>query len=277
MVDLTQLATGLLLGLAMAGGGYWRGALDRSGAIAAAVVGTLVFGLGGWPWGVLLVAFFVISSALSVYGRARKAEVAADKFSKGGRRDWAQVLANGGWLTLLALLIPFQPGASWLFPAATGALAAVTADTWATELGTLSNVPPRLITTGRTVPPGTNGGVTLLGTTAAIVGGLFIGSLASSLGLIGMVPDLDVGARWLVPIAGAAGLAGAMVDSLLGATVQQVYHCPLCDSETERERHDCGTATHTLRGWSWMDNDMVNFLASTAGSLAAVWLALLAA
>lgn len=268
-----QWTLALLLGVLMAAGGYWRRALSASGASAAAVVGALTFGAGGWAWGVLLVAFFVASSALSLYSPRHKAAVADENFAKGSRRDWAQVVANGGWGTLLALLMWFDPS-QWLFAAFVGTMATVTADTWATELGTLSRQPPRLITTGRVVPPGTSGGVSVLGTVAAASGGLFIGTLALALVGLGGAPLLLVPAQWLPLIAAGSGLAGALFDSLLGATVQRINHCPRCDKETERDIHGCGTATHPLRGWAWMDNDMVNLLASVVGSVVAVWLAL---
>jgi uncharacterized protein (TIGR00297 family) len=274
MNALIQFFLGLLIGIIMAAGGYQKQALSRSGALAAAVVGTVIFGLGGWAWGVLLVTFFVASSALSFYNPRRKAEVAAEKFDKGSRRDWAQVVANGGWATLLALLMSWQP-AFWLFPAMVGTMATVTADTWATELGTLSKNWPRLVTTWREVPPGSNGGVSALGTIAALVGGLFIGSLAFVLVSLGGAPLLSFNPLWLPSLAAVSGLAGAFTDSLLGATVQRIYYCPRCDSETERTLHGCGTATHPLRGWRWMDNDMVNFLSSVVGSAVAAWLALL--
>src|SRR5438093_5230732 len=44
-----------------------------------------------------------------------------------------------------------------------GALAAAAADTWATEIGAFSPFAPRLITSGRQVPRGTSGGITVLG------------------------------------------------------------------------------------------------------------------
>ena len=273
MSSPAQLLLGLALGAAMAVGGYWRGALSRSGAVAAAIVGTLIFGLGGWAWGILLVAFFVTSSALSAYNPRRKATIAEEKFDKGSRRDVGQVLANGGWAALLALLAWAQPESPWLFPAIVGALATVTADTWATELGTLSATPPRLITTGRPVPAGTSGGLSLIGTLASIGGGLMIGSLAAALAALGGAPALRLDPQWLPLIGAVGGLAGSLTDSLLGATVQRIYFCPRCHSETERAIHRCGTATQPLRGWPWMDNDAVNFLASAIGSLVAVWLA----
>lgn len=267
-----QLLIGLGLGLLIAGLGYWRRALSRSGALAAVVVGAVVFGLGGLAWGVLLVAFFSSSSLLSSYSPARKAQV-VEKFEKGSRRDATQVLANGGWVTLLAVLAWFRP-APWLFPAAVGALAAANADTWATELGVLSPTPPHLITTGEPVPPGTSGAVSRLGTMAALTGALFIGFVATATAVAGYAgPRFDQPPAWSGLFGTAGGLVGALFDSVLGATVQRINYCPRCEEETERRIHRCGTATSPLRGWPWLDNDWVNFLATVAGSLVAGLLA----
>ena len=64
-----------------------------------------------------------------------------------------------------------------------------------------------------------------------------------------------------------SGLAGSLADSLMGATLQAIYYCPTCEKETERRIHSCGTATLPLRGISWFDNDVVNFLATLFGAL----------
>ncbi|MDQ7030331.1 MAG: DUF92 domain-containing protein [Ardenticatenia bacterium] len=267
-----RLLLGLVLGGCVGGVGVWRRWLRRDGGVAATLVGATVFTFGGWGWAVLLVLFFVASSLLSKYGAARK-EIAVSRVTKGGPRDAAQVLANGGWLALLALWQAYQP-APWVPLAAIGALAAVTADTWSTELGLLSPTPPRLITSGRTVPPGTNGGITLLGLLGAATGASLMGFVAGLLVLVGSVPaDLSPGRLAAVTV--ASGLVGTGVDSLLGATLQAVRWCPLCQEETEQDPHTCGTATHALRGWPWLDNDVVNAVSSVAGSFAAVLLALL--
>jgi uncharacterized protein (TIGR00297 family) len=250
---------GFLLG-ALIGGLAWRvRALSASGAIAAAVSGGLIFGLGGVSWAVLLLAFFISSSGLSRAFSRQKAGV-NEKFSKGNRRDWGQVLANGGLGALLAVAHGLFPAQPWPWLAYAGAMAAVNADTWATELGVLSPHPPRRITTGRVVERGASGGISLLGTLAALAGGLLIG------GFMAVFAD-GRGILFALGIVPLAGLMGSLFDSFLGATVQVIYRCPACDKETERyPRHLCGTLTYRIRGWRWLNNDWVNFACSLVGA-----------
>lgn len=254
-----QLLLALLLSGLIAALAYWRGSLARSGAAGALLVGTLVYGFGGWVWGVLLALFFVSSSLLSHYKEQEKQAV-AEKFDKGHRRDMGQVLANGGAGALVALLHGWFPLAVWL-PLFVGTMATVTADTWATELGTLSQRPPRLITSGRVVPVGTSGGISLFGTAVSFAGGLLIGLTA------GLLTQSNVSTLALT--GGIGGLAGSLFDSFLGATVQQIYFCEQCQKETEKKVHH-GQPTRPLRGWRWMNNDLVNFLASVFGGITAV-------
>lgn len=179
--------------------------LTRRGAVAALAVGLVtVYGFGWRGFGLLL-AFFVSSSLLS----------------EPTTRNARQVLANGGIAALAAML------GSWV--AFSGALAAATSDTWASEIGRHSRKPPRLITNGTPVPAGTDGGITLLGTAGGIAGALFIAVLARVL-----VPG-----RVLMAVA-VAGIAAMLLDSLLGATLQG-----------------------RLR---WLDNDAVNLAATAAGA-----------
>lgn len=242
---------------------YRLGALSRRGAWAATLTGGLIFGLGGWPWAALLLVFFASSSGLSRTFRKSKAAV-NEKFSKGSQRDAVQVLANGGLGALLAVTTFLLPKADWMWIAYMGAMAAVNADTWATELGVLSKSEPRLITSGRRVERGTSGGISLTGYLAALAGAVLIG-LVAALYSPGM-PFL-----LLVGISIFGGLAGSTLDSLLGATLQAIYWCPQCQKETERyPTHICGTPTTKLRGLDWLNNDVVNFACSLAGAASAV-------
>ena len=260
-----ELVGGLALSLLIGVAGYKRGALNGSGLLGALITGTLIFGLGGWEWGALLILFFISSSALSFY-RARDKERLAEKFAKGHRRDLGQALANGGLAASLATLSQLRPHPLW-FVACAGAMAAVNADTWATELGVLNARPPRLITTGRRVEVGASGGVTWLGTEASLGGALLIG-LTGGLGLLALGQSwTEAGALLLAATVG--GLAGSLADSLLGATAQAIYWCDACQKETERKVHRCGTQTRQLRGCRWLGNDLVNFIASAVGALVA--------
>jgi uncharacterized protein (TIGR00297 family) len=262
---MPPLLIGFLLALLISALAYAVRALDFSGAVAATALGALVFGLGGLDWALVLIAFFVSSSLLSRLAKQRKSSLQA-VFSKGGRRDAAQVLANGGIAGGIVLLHALFPQAGVLWAAFAGALAAVNADTWATELGVLSRTPPRLITSGKPVERGTSGGISLIGTLAAAGGALFVGVIAA------LLTPLEQSLAFVF-IAGISGLLGSLVDSLLGATLQAIYHCPACSKFTERHPfHTCGTKTSLARGLVWMNNDVVNALCSLAGALVAAGL-----
>jgi uncharacterized protein (TIGR00297 family) len=238
------------------------------------LVGTVIFGFGGWAWGAVLITFFVLSSLLSSFRAAAKQELAVT-FAKGGQRDLGQVLANGGAGALTALVYPFAPLPA-VVAAFVGAMASVNADTWATELGVLSRRRPRLLTTWREVEPGTSGAVSMQGTIATLAGALTIGlatllylgleGLAGGQGISALGPDCS----WLLPAAALGGLAGSLFDSLLGATVQAMYYSPGRQKETERRIDPDGASNRFLRGWPWMGNDQVNFLASILGAAVSV-------
>jgi len=186
--------------------------LTGRGVVAALAVGIATAWGMGWRGVLLLLAFFV-SGSLLTHG--------------GGQRTERQVLANGGVAALAAL------AGSW--PAFAGSLAAATADTWATEIGRYSRTSPRLITNGRPVPAGTDGGITLLGTAAGIAGAGFVALLTL---------------LWQSPAAIAvacAGIVGMLLDSVLGATVQGAFR--------------------------WLDNDAVNLATTCSGAIIALALA----
>ncbi len=258
-MSIERILLGLMLGVGFSALAYLMGHLTVSGALTATLVGGISFGLGGLTPAVLLILFFLSSSALSRLGVERKQALAAT-FAKGGRRDTGQVLANGGIPVILAVLYGLTESGLW-FAGLVGALAASTADTWATEIGVLAQRQPFLITTGKRVEAGTSGAVTPEGTLAALGGAGVIGSVAWLMDEKGS----------LVVIALVAGVIGALFDSLLGATVQAIYYCSTCDKETERyPTHTCGSETHILRGWPWLNNDGVNLASSVIGGLMAM-------
>jgi uncharacterized protein (TIGR00297 family) len=257
---MLQLLSGFLLALLIAFAALRAHSLNRSGAWGALLVGTVIFGLGGWQWAILLLAFFISSSLLTRSFRMRKLRL-NEKFDKGGQRDIGQVLANGGIASIFAGLHFFFPQAAWTWIAFAASLAAVNADTWATELGVLNPSMPRLITSWKPVELGTSGGISVFGTCAAAGGALVIGVLA---GLVA-----ENGNFWMVAgIASLGGLLGSLFDSFLGATVQAIYRCPQCEKETEKHPlHTCGSKTVQVRGWKWLNNDMVNVGCAVVGAL----------
>ena len=269
-LPLLQLLVGFLVAVVISLLAYFTRSLGKSGTLAACLLGTVIFGLGGVPWAVLLLAFFISSSLLSRFSKNRKAAL-NEKFSKGSQRDFGQVAANGGiagLCVLLSLLFP-QSSLPWFAFAAT--LAAVNADTWATELGVLGREQPCLITTGVPVEKGTSGGVSWFGTLFAALGAVFIALPAVLLWPGGMLTHGPMAALlWFFGIT-LAGLAGSLVDSLLGATLQAIYYCPACEKETERDPlHSCSTPTRQVRGLRWLNNDWVNTICAASGAILAL-------
>ena len=271
--SILQLTIGFILAALVAWGATRAHSLSRSGGWGALLTGTLIFGLGGWQWAVLLLGFFISSSLLTrLFGK--KKHSLNEKFDKGGVRDIGQVLANGGAASLFAVLHFIFPQAGWTWLGFAASMAAVNADTWATELGVLSPVKPRLLTTWKQVDRGTSGAISLAGTLAAAGGAGFIALLAGlcspSLGLTGIPTTLAV-----IGIILLSGVAGALFDSLLGATVQAIYRCPQCDKETEKHpQHTCGTETVQVRGWKWLNTDLVNVGCAVMGAVVGVVLVL---
>jgi uncharacterized protein (TIGR00297 family) len=248
-----QVAIGVVLAAVVALVAYRAGALSRSGAIAAFVVGAIVFGAGGWPGAALLLAFFIPSSLLSRIGKSRKRAI-GEGIEPEPRNGW-QVLANGAVAAVCALAGLHE--GSRVAAAFAGAFAAASADTWGTEIGILSGRAPVSLLTLRGVAPGRSGGVTPLGLIASIAGAFLVAGVAALLGLASL---------WIVT---AGGVAGALLDSLLGGSLQALRWCPRCHCDCETRLHACGAVTELRRGAGWMENDAVNFAATLCGAAVA--------
>jgi len=250
-------------------------ALTPGGAVAAWVVGTIVFGVGGVAFTVPLLAFFVTSSALSRIKSERKRGASA-AYAKTGARDAWQVLANGATPACLAVACTLtapsaQPTTRDWFLLYLCAIALITADTWATEIGSLAAPTPRLITTLRPVAAGTSGAVSLLGTAAAVAGAAFIPAVS----LVSW-PRGSVALLWPLDLAEAlavawAAVVGCLLDSVLGATLQVQYRCRRCGGLVESATH-CGAAGARARGLTWLGNDAVNLISSVAAVVAGWYL-----
>ena len=148
-----------------------------------------------------LVALFLLTFAATHYKRHTK-EAAGMAEPRSGRRA-SQIIANLGAAGLCA--------ATGFYPGALAALAEATADTLSSEVGQALGGPTRLLTTLRSVAPGTDGGISLRGTAAGLVGA----ALVTHAGVSGLPSSHAAG---LIFIAAAAGL---LFDSLLGATLER--------------------------------------------------------
>ncbi|GIV15809.1 MAG: hypothetical protein KatS3mg022_1244 [Armatimonadota bacterium] len=229
--------------------------LSVSGAAAAFVVGWVTLAGGGWQGTAVLLTFFVTSSVLSRWRAAHKKRM---EFltARGSQRGATQVLANGGVASLCIALYTLTGEACWWL-AFVGAYTAANADTWSSEIGALSTTPPRHILTGRILRAGDSGGVTSLGFLAGGAGSVVIAGIAW------LVHPMPLAQALVVAL---GGMAGNLLDSLLGATLQARYRCKRCGEVVEKREH-CGLAATQLSGWRWINNDMVNLLCTLAGAL----------
>lgn len=225
--------------------------LSLDGARAGAVLGTVVFGLGGLSV-TFLVLFFFLSSTLISRDDEIDWESIPYNNARRMRRDGLQVWSNGFWLSVFLMLgFIFDAEVFWI--GAVSALSTATADTWATELGSRRFRARTYLLNGlQEVDPGTDGGVSLPGTVATLAGSLSISFFAVYLF------SLPLSAFYIIF---AAGFLGCLADSYFGATFQhknRAISLPFLESGR----------TETV------DNNMVNFMSTGVGSLLAIILTL---
>ena len=208
----TQLLTALLVTVAFAALAYALGMISRSGAVGGIVVGTTIYASLG-PRGFQVLALFVVGGSLLTrlgYGSKHRTGTAQEH---GGRRGARNALANCAVAVLCALLAA-ATGSDVFTAAFVASLGAAFADTSESEIGQLFGRTPRLITTLRKVPPGTDGAISLPGTLAGVLAACLIAALALALGLLGS-PQTAL----LVAI---AALLGTAADSLIGARYPRI-------------------------------------------------------
>lgn len=254
-----QMIVAFILGILIGLFSFFFNFLSLSGSIATFLLAVIVYGIGGWLWTVPILMFFIASSLLSKYGKAKKKRLELI-FDKSSKRDSGQVAANGGLAGMIIVLWFCFPDWEQLYLLYLASIAAVTADTWGTEIGTLLKGKPRSIITLRPVDVGTSGGVSLAGFAGGAVGA---GLIAASAAIFDSAMITWSIALKLV----LSGVIGSIVDSLLGATVQAQY-VTAEGGITERTTID-GVLTTLVRGFRWMNNDLVNLSCGLSGALVA--------
>lgn len=247
-----RIVLGLLAALIIASAAFLSNRLSLDGAASAVVLGGFVFGLGGIPAAALVLVFFVTGTLITDSGPIETPGKPAVSVES-PRRDGLQVWANGFWFAIFVFM-GFLYDAPLFWTGAAGALATATADTWGTELGSKRFEAPTFLLKGwQRVPPGTEGGISVPGTLASIGGSLVISLTAL------IFFSLDVTAFFCIFL---AGFLGSLSDSYLGATLQ-------------RQNYVIGTTRFSRFETVVFDNNIVNWTATGAGSLAAIILNLL--
>ena len=251
---LFQFSLGLVLAGIVAVLSYRAKFLTANGSVSTFLLAGFIFGLGGWKWSIPILTFFILSSLLSKV-RKEKNAVVESYFEKSGTRDFMQVFANGGLGGVLVIMNTISPS-EWFFYGYVASLAAVCADTWSTELGTLKVNKTYNILNFKPVSQGMSGGISLPGTLGGLAGAIVI----AISGLFFFESNMLL----LTIIIVISGFAGGLFDSILGATVQVQYKCKVCGDVTENAHH-CGEKAQKFRGFEIINNDFVNFLSGVFG------------
>ena len=184
---------------------YKRKSLDLLGTLIMIVMGITIIFSAGVHWLVLIVLFLILSLIATKFSKSYKSQLGEYE----GTRTAKNVISNGIVAFLMAAFggyyTPFVGGFI-------GAVATATADTLASEIGVLQQ--PRLITTLKKVPPGTDGGISILGTAVGIIGAGIIGFASW---ILGIMPE----PLTAIKIAVISGTVGYFMDSILGATLER--------------------------------------------------------
>lgn len=294
---ITRVIVAFVLSTFLAIRGYYYKNLSLSGAFAAFFIGFLTLSTS-YRFGFILIYFYMSSSKFTKYYKEYKMTIADEK---NGERNVTQVLASSFLATGVAVCYYIYVGedshivinpsntedvikinvfggelsitrhylAAMLWYAYLGHYSCATGDTWASELGVLARNPPRLITTFfvTEVPPGTNGGMSLLGTMASAVGGASTGLVFYCMSFL--IPGSPVVSQLPMVILGLlCGFVGSFLDSLLGGLFQASYFC----RETKRCVRTKRGDSILVCGRDWLSNETVNFLSIFFTMIFAGWI-----
>ena len=206
--DLQMVAVAVIFAFAFAYFAYRSKTANLSGLFSIALVGIILLVFASPLWLLVMIAFFVLGSAATKYKFEYKKRIGVEQ-GQSGARGYKNVFANGIAATAAAVLFGvFQEPVFVVMYV--GCVATAAADTLASEIGVTGGV-PYMITTLKKVPIGTNGGVTLVGQSVALFGGLAISLVAFLLGMITLP---------MVAVCTLAGFVGTNIDSLIGATLE---------------------------------------------------------
>jgi len=247
----------LLSGLA-----YFGRFLDLSGSMAAFVVGFIIYWLGGYLHFIILLIFFIVSSLFTKYRYRDKYHDKADSL-----RSWRNVVGNGAVAAAVLILTHLTAVCGGLdLVIYVGAISAAFADTMATEVGMLSRGRPKSIISFKDVEKGQSGGVSLLGYSGVLLSAFILWTGIMLFSLLYNPLQINTGYIGLLVIILLSALAGSTSDSIIGALMQAQYRCKKCGNIVEVRTH-CSIPTTRIRGYSFVNNDVVNLLATLSGAI----------
>jgi len=206
---ITPWLTGVAITVPITVMAYFAGAVDRSGAVAGALLAITLYVYADWPGLVMLGGVMLVGMAVTRLGRGRKEALGLAEGS-GGRRGIGSVVANAGAGVAFAFLAVTTPYVEPFTIAMVAAFTTSLFDTTATEFGQAFGRRHLLVTTWRVVPEGTTGGVSVAGTLAGVLAATALAAVGWSMGLIAAAAALAV-------IFGA--FCGSTLESFLGATM----------------------------------------------------------
>ena len=215
--------------------------LTPIGYLNAWILGVLVWGSLGWRGYLVVMFYFLVGSAVTYIGMAEK-EAAGIAEERSGVRGAGNVWGSALTATICALgtLLVDSPLKELLILGYVASFCTKLSDTTASEVGKAYGKRTFLITTLQPVPRGTEGAVSLEGTVAGAIASVIVALLAWTLGMIDF---------WGVLWCTVAAFIATNIESLIGATLESRF--------------------------TWITNDLVNFINTAIGAIAAILLALI--
>jgi len=265
---LLNIFIGILLSSSISIYAFKKRSLSKSGTLSAILLGSLLYLFGGFYFFALMISFFISSSLLTKFKKNKKEELEI-MHEKTGNRDYTQVFSNSFAAIVYAFLYYITSMHVFILAFAT-VFSATNSDTWASELGVLSKKRPFSILNGKILQRGMSGGITSLGTLASFFGALLV-SFVFVVGYVfkfnGIKGFKDIIVSFILILTG--GFLGSIIDSILGASIQGIYENIKTKQITEK-RFENGMENKLIRGFKFINNNMVNFLSSLLASVLVV-------
>jgi uncharacterized protein (TIGR00297 family) len=250
---------GLFVMIAIVGITYKFKFVDISASIGVFVFGTIFFIIGSFKWWVPITVFFLNTSLLGLFSK----KIFFNPYvEKEGKRDLIQIYSKGIISLFIVVFYHFMPYEIFYYLFLT-VVAITNSDTWSSGLGGFSKQDSCLtLPFFKRVPKGVSGGISFIGFLAGILGSGLIASFI-------FIFDNNKESLAIFFLISTGGLIGNWLDSILGANLQGLYKCLICDKMSEKKIHCSSLAKDNkkIKGFDRITNDTVNFLSTLIGAI----------